>query len=373
MSFRNCRIVASNVDPEKYHAEPIDEGNKIIRRGDPGFPVSSSTLRDFADCPRAWRDGKMTSESKAMRYGSLLDCLALTPDQFADRYVIVPETYDSDVMECPRCGTQTDSKVCRSCKCERVPKTIQKDWNWLSQTCQDWRTKQFRKICVSDSPSEDGKPSMLMECRAAAAKLRADAVAGPWGECSEKQVWIIGEWYEKATELIIPVRCLIDYVPKTESVYGACAGDLKSIRSVMLSEWESDMATRGYYIQAAWNLDMLISTTEQVNEDGFNARSQFCFILSENSFPYQVARRFVDPETIRFGRAEYREMMANYALCLQNNRWPGPDDTTDSHADGWSNSKLPQWFLNKKSFAPKFKFLPDAEKTTESIPSDMPS
>jgi hypothetical protein len=58
---------------------------------------------------------------------------------------------------------------------------------------------------------------------------------------------------------------------------------------------------------------------------------------------------------------------------LKHNRWPGPDDTEDSNADGWTTSRLPQWFINKRAFAPKFTFEPPVADEEQSIPSDMPS
>ena len=375
MSFQNCKILCTGADSEKYHADPIGEDGKIIRRGDMGFPISSSVLRDFAACPKAWRDGKMASESKAMRYGSLLDCLALTPEQFDQRYAVIPPTYSSEVMECPRCGSQTDSKACRACKCDRIPKIIEKEWSWLSKTCQQWREAQGSLICVSDNPSEDGRPSMLMECRAAAAKLRSDPVAGPWGECSDKQVWIQGEWKDEETKIVIPVRCLIDYVPRADSVYGSSAGDLKSSRSVMQYDWEKDMGERKYDIQAAWNLDMLnVANGEQVDPDGLNTRSSFCFVVSENVFPYQVGHKDLDPEDLKEARTWYVQQMHNYCLCVKTGRWPGPDETSDSRADGWTCSHVPQWVKNRRAFEPKFNFEPPEPKEPyQMVPSDMPS
>ena len=69
------------VNPNKYH-----EWKKELPNS-----VSKSSLVDFASNPYAFRWAQLEGEkraSSAMRQGSMLDCLVLTPELFAESYVV---------------------------------------------------------------------------------------------------------------------------------------------------------------------------------------------------------------------------------------------------------------------------------------------
>ena len=58
-----------------------------------GIPhcVSKSMLTDFARNPYKWKyrqDEGIEKVSQGFRFGSLVDCLALTPDQFQSQYLV---------------------------------------------------------------------------------------------------------------------------------------------------------------------------------------------------------------------------------------------------------------------------------------------
>src|SRR5947208_389590 len=86
MSFQNAKIICTGADPAKYHtrAEP---------RGSLGFVMGVSQLREFQKCPDRWLRGYNPPDSTAKEFGSLLDCIALTPKQFPVRYAVQPESY----------------------------------------------------------------------------------------------------------------------------------------------------------------------------------------------------------------------------------------------------------------------------------------
>jgi len=76
-----------SIAPEVYFAaQPGPPADQI---------VSKSMLWKFAKNPRRYRDSPPMTITDAMRWGSLVDCMALTPDRFASSYAITPETYPS--------------------------------------------------------------------------------------------------------------------------------------------------------------------------------------------------------------------------------------------------------------------------------------
>ena len=76
------------VNPGEYHAW------KPVLEAELNCPVvSKSTLADFAANPYKFKweqDNKVRKSSDAMALGSLVDCLTLTPDLFAEQYLCEP-------------------------------------------------------------------------------------------------------------------------------------------------------------------------------------------------------------------------------------------------------------------------------------------
>lgn len=68
------------VNPEEYHA---------WKKELPGLVVSYSSLKEFAECPYAYKynlDNGVKKDSAALRLGSRVDSLCLTPDLFEQKY-----------------------------------------------------------------------------------------------------------------------------------------------------------------------------------------------------------------------------------------------------------------------------------------------
>lgn len=78
-----------------------------------------SALRSGAHLEHFIHKGK---KSASMNFGSLLDCLLLEPNAFADRFVIQPSTYETEVT--------------RGRGSAKTTETVIKPWNANSHTCQ---------------------------------------------------------------------------------------------------------------------------------------------------------------------------------------------------------------------------------------------
>lgn len=355
--FKNAKIKTVNADSLKYHKQDAPRGSKE-------FVMSSSSIRLFAQFPSKWRAGYELPASASLEYGSLLDTLVLTPEDFPKRYAIQPDKYPSKAMRCSKCGSVSDAAKCRECRIEREETLVEKDWNNNSDTCRAWVKEQ------NDKGIEIISPKQYNDATAAKKRLLSDDQIKRFIDACEKQVWLTAEWHDETTGLIIPVQCLIDLVSREASAFPKSLGDLKSTKNAAPVAWAKWASIAGYDIQAAWNTDMFVAATKReiVN---------FCFVLSENYAPWEIGRRFMsqdidepgmDTGSIASGRRQYRAMLGDYCQCLQTGKWPGYDDTDEASEDGWTPVLPNPYDENRRLFAPKYQFkepvedAPDAEE-----------
>lgn len=318
--FQNVKIISRNTNAVDYHTEKVP-------RGDKAYTVSSSMLRLFRQCPSRWLAGYVSPDSESKRFGSLLDCKLLTPQLFSSRFAATPEQYESIGMKCPECESVTDSKSCRKCGCDRKPVRIKKDWNNNATECAEWLElhKGLEIVSAADVADVD----------AAVKRIRSDEILASFLDASDTQVWLAGEWVDEHTGLKIPVRALLDVVPRLGTEWAKTLGDLKSVRSAALIPFARQVYHLGWHVQAALYTDMYVAAT---NED----RCSWCFVGAENYEPWQQFRRLLKEDFLMIGRQTYRNALALYAHCLAHDTWPGYDDHRDSFS-GWSLVAAEPW------------------------------
>lgn len=280
MSFRDCKIIGSSVNPSDYF-------ESTGARGTPDFSVSSSALRLFAQCPARFIAGYELPDSDAKLWGRVRDCAHLTPDQWGDRVAVHPETYTN------KKGTESFWKRDR-----RIPEIA----DWLDEN-------EHREII---SPEDADR------IEAAEAVLTADPSVAAWRAACDTQVWVSG--FYALHGLVIPVKCLIDYAPRVENAeFARYLGDLKMTRSAEPMHWKRFLFHTGYHIQAAWNLDLFNAATGE-------KRDAFRFVLQETFDPWQVGRRVLKEAFLAMGRRQYRAIVAAYVACLTTGKWPDYED-----------------------------------------------
>lgn len=249
-----------------------------------------------------------------MGWGKMLDCLALTPDQFAGKYVIRPATYETE-----------DGEV--------------KPWNGNAKACKQWLADHADDNVITGAEAQD--------CRRAAAALHADEVVHAFLEASYTQVLVRGEWRNEDPDIVAPVECLIDLVPRPDTEFASCLGDLKTGRNAALLPWQRFCFSMGYHCQAEFN--RALYSAAMPSED----RNTFCFIVQENYEPWQVAKRILSQDFGELGRLTVNQLMADYSRCVASGKWPGYDDH-DEAVQGWSVVRPEMWMVNQSSFAPHF-------------------
>lgn len=323
--FQNCRVIATGVNSGEYHKDNV-------ARGKPEFKVSPSVMREFDHCAKRWIDGYELTEAWARRWGNLLDCLLLTPEHFDERYIVRPETYLHE-----KSGEN-------------------RKWSANATDCKNWIADNIKAGMELLTPEEH------TDARAAVEKLLADDIIKVFVESSDKQVLVEGEWHDEPTGLTIPVRCLIDLIPRNDTIFYKGLGDLKSTRSAALRAFQKDAISKGYHIQGAFNLDMYRAARPE--EDRMN----WCLLVQENYAPWTTGHRFSEdmPDQptnfVHFGRKVYRRILGNYCYCLKTGVWPTYDDHDDA-CQGFSPLYVSLWDAEQEQTNRRFKEV--AEKPTE--------
>lgn len=323
--FTNCRIVGTNANPDEYHK------HGQAQRGDAKRCIGQSDLMHFIACPQRWlmgSDGEDES-SESQVWGSLVDCLALTPDQFKARFAVRPETY-------------TDKKTGE-----------EKPWAAQSNTCKAWLKDHEDKMIL--------KSDTYTKAKLAVARLHSDALLHQAME-GDHQIMMTGEYTDKATSIVVPVKALVDLRPKADGPLGKTLGDLKTCRSANPVAWPWECAKWFYDVQAWWYLTMHAAATQEDRPDWIH-------ILSENQPPYQPGRRLMSSEMVDMGGNTALRSLEFYCQCLQRNQWPGFDDGPEA-ADygGWT--LIPCYDAMKaRRLMPKFAEAPEAEPEESAVPS----
>lgn len=285
MNWINAKIIGAN--------QKRGEAGQV--RGHKDFVMSRTELVAFALNPAKWHDGvAVREETKAMTFGSVLDCLATTPEELLARFAITPETYPA-----------TPKK--------KGDPVEMKEWTSRANFCKEWEAdKKAEGFTVVSA-------DMLVDAKKAHTALHEHRPIASLIECSEKQVLIVADWQDDDTGLTIPFCGLLDLVPNHSSpTWGKCLADIKTARNGNPAKWAGVCDDSGYDVQAAIYFDLYMAA--RPDED----RTGFVHIVQENTFPFHVVNPppYLSEEFMQWGRAKYRKAMRFYCQCLKSNIWP---------------------------------------------------
>lgn len=319
--FTNARRVAEQFDPEEYH-------KPNAKRGDPALVLTRSSLMEFAACPLDWLNSEPTGtalatgdedepqedagdkkDTKATRWGSLIDCILLDLPRLTERFAIRPKTYTNNKGE-------------------------EKKWSANATVCKEWSEGQAGKVEISHE--------LYAESKVAMARFVKDPIAFEYIQASKKQVLCIADYVDPETGLVIPFKILIDLEPDAgHKLFGRSLGDFKTARDLTPEKWSRDVFEYEYYVQAKLYLDLHNAATGQ-------QRDEFKHVIQANKAPYGVARRWIDEGFMQLGYDAYTAALKRYARCLATGVWPGIDDEDDSQGiikDGWRQTGAEAWMV----------------------------
>ncbi len=310
MSFKkptDREPVTFDFNPRDYHS------TGKYSKGDKEYRMSKSELWQFRNCPRKWLGLPPVEKTDAMEWGSLVDVLALTPDRFRDQYSICPDTYEDE-------------------------KGVKKPWNWNANRCKDWREVQHA------AGFEVIKAIKAKDAQLAVRSMMKDSIIAEFIESCDKQVALSLDYHDEKTGLIIPIRGMLDLVPKKGTKFETWLGDLKTTNDALMRKWERSVFDQGYHYQAAIYLDLWNSATGE-------QRDTFAHVIQESDMPFETARRRMSAEFTQIGRDQYTADLALYAQCLVNG-FPGYEEMAElrgepnrGNIDGWSVCEPSSWMI----------------------------
>ena len=256
----------------------------------PNMFVSKSMLTKFMPDPKWWKATPPTPYTKAMKFGNLVDCLALTPSEFENEYVIAPKNYPCE-------PTKKD------------PRT-EKPWNMSANFCKDWAESQTKDIV---------NQADYLESMQAVNNLKSFPAYIELMDRADTQVALFGELEG------VKVKSLLDILPRCERFSNALA-DMKTTAEMSEQHFARTVARFGYHRQAALYLDLYNAIT------GEN-RDKFYIVWVNSKAPFQCAMRPLSPSAISEGRRWYKSALRQWKQCITTDVWPSPWDDTETPTD----------------------------------------
>ena len=257
--------IKTGIDFAEYRADDINQSDTIETVK--GKAISKSLICDFIKDAGAWKNSQRKEQTKAMRGGSVLDCLLTEPQQFDARYAM--SIYDE----------------------------------FRTKEAKSWR----------DEMEAEGR-QVLKEAEFDAAQAQLRAIKSK----PEAASLINGAQFQIAfrheTAYPFASKGLIDILPND----GETIVDLKTCEPSALESKRSlarHIFDWGYHIQAgAYCEGMAIASGIE--------RTQFKFIFVTSKPPFRVAVVSLPFPAISYGADLYRNGAKRFAECLESNEWP---------------------------------------------------
>lgn len=274
-------VIGADTNPKKYHAP------QLVPRGHPDYVMSFSELSLFNVCPRRWIDGYEEPSTQAREWGDPIDCLVLTPQFFSERFSISPETY-----------TNKKGEV--------------KPWRYGADVTDAWKELMERsgRTCI--------KFEMGASLNTAAKRFLADPYIKELLMLSDRQVQVMSRYVDPETGVVVPLKSLVDIVPRTDTPFGKCVAELKSATNGAMEPFTDAIWRYQYFVQLALYIDAL-KAAGQDRTDGL--------IIGQESFePFQPFRRHVCAADLETGRGKYKNWLKRYAYCIRSGDWGDYED-----------------------------------------------
>lgn len=318
--IQNARIVSENTPIEVYAAEKA-------KRGTPEFVVRAHVLSELLRNAQRWVRGYESPDSKALKFGTLLDCRVLTPREYHRRYCVLPP-------DAPR----RPSKAQLNAKEPSLATLVAIEW-W-----KNWK---------KENPGEEISSDLDGAVTAATFRLSEDETITDLIQSSKHQVMIVAEWVDKGTGLVVPLKCLIDIVPPADHpLFSNSLWDLKTTANASPRSFSRDAQKYRYDIQGSFYLMLYNAATGE-------QRSDFGHVVLENYHPYEyrtppplLSQRFLD-----YGRMSFQAALGIYCRALNTGNWPSYDQGT-----GWPITDCDDWHMNMESL---FQPIEEDDETPE--------
>ena len=264
--------IHKGITPAEYHAWEFD-----IEQPEKG-PISNSLLKRFAKSPYAFKHGNAPRPSTALNWGSLVDCLAFTPEQIAYEF-----RFKSENPHLSANGAVL-SKAAKEWQAENSAGGVR----WITET-------------------------ELSHAELAVANLRHEPASGEIIEGADYQVALV-----HTPDHGIPVKALLDAVP-AHLDHADSLVDLKTTSANLYSDAgiAREIGKWKYHVQAALYLNIY----NKVSDD---YRNRWQIIWQSSTFPFEVRVTELDEDYLSKGRAYIRCHLPRFIRALQANRFESP-------------------------------------------------
>jgi len=269
-----------DISPHDYHAWEFNPDEPA--KG----PVSNSLLKRFVKVgPLAFKYGPRRQQvSAAMSWGSLVDCLLFTPDQFEIEFSLKSDNPHLSA------GGGVRSKAAREWQAER-----------------EGAGSRFIK-------DEDQENALL-----AVQRLRETPVAAEILDEADSQVAIV-----YTADHGVPFKALLDTVPHHLD-HDDCIADLKTTGANLYSD--DDLARSvgkfGYHIQAA----LYLYVWNKVSDDH---RNRWKIVWQSSSPPYEVRVTELDQGWLEAGRSYVSYHMPRFLRALKSDCFKSPFSNSET-------------------------------------------
>lgn len=234
-------------------------------------PLSKSSLWEFRKSPAHYLEYLFTKResSPAMEFGSLVDCLVLTPELYEKRYVIMPK------FDLRKKGSKEE-------QAEWMEANAGKEFIYADTLA---RGKEVRDALYANKKSAEYLAQITLTQR----KLT---------------------WRDKETDL--PMIGYVDFESRTAEP--EFIGDLKVYRDANPDDFPRSAYNSGLHVQAAGYLE------------GFRRSlfrfPKFIFIVVEPEPPYGVAvYDKIDKDFLRLGQQELDDLRKRFRYCLDSGKF----------------------------------------------------
>jgi len=265
------------VSPRDYHKRLLCNRKNIF--AEDSWMSKSLLWQSSKMSLSQWRNSPPEYNSDAIKWGTLLDCLITTPDEFDDIARVRPDTYDA------KSSAKKDAEI------------IQKPWNANSNMCKSWLKDNSGYQIISESQNRD--------LLTAAKVMMNHPIAGEIIENSMTQVVLLSEISG------IRFKGLLDLV-NPDSDYLV---DIKTTNLWGYKHFQNTIGKFGYHVQAGIYLHLW----NKLNPD--KPKSRFRHIWQQQSIPYELAVTELPLVDINKGQEYASFLLDRLKTATRDNKW----------------------------------------------------
>lgn len=278
---------ALEINPSEYHScLKLDRGDIFS----PDSWLSKSAIWElFQSSLYRWRYYPKQHETNAMRWGSLVDCLATSPSDLDQQFTVRPETYKAPA------SARKNAEI------------IDKPWSGNAKFCKNWQQEA----------AESGL-AVVTESTLAEAKKAAEILITTHDEAadiiknSDRQVVMLNRVKTPYSKKPINLKALADFVPKGADFLA----DLKTTENFSADGFAKTIGKFGYHVQASHYLEMHNLLHPE------NQRKRFLIIWQQSKPPYEVAVTEIPSADIVDGNVIFNHLLGRIVTAAENNYFP---------------------------------------------------